>query len=670
MGALPPQVTNSPELRDPPAVPAPLWRHWRHSARWRCRQRGVGDRKEERRRFLVAPSCDSAGAEPIPNPGPMETEPEPEAEPEPHPEPGPAAPASPPCPAAAEGEGEDEDEDEDFQFLRCDGCGQDSAQPRLLRCLHTLCPGCLSDTKQCPRCQAATGAPAVDNLLFCNLRSRLQLWRQIRSSGGPGCSRCRAEAALVWCSDCEEFFCGRCLEEHQWWHKKKAHRVRRVEELRAGSARQFLEDTRGSCSLFCSSDSHPEESRVCRWERMPSLKWGRGTKPHPGPKSCPGPKPRPVPKSCPSPKSCPIPKPRAVFQSCPVSKSHPIPKSHLVPKPRPIPTNLTLIYCPRCERALCCPCALLDTRHAPFRDLRAESRRRQDELRSLRRDLRRLRRSFEAALGRLRGEAARREEQRERLRERVRASAERLQELVRSEAEELRALLEARPERGRSALAEELSGAEGALLRLEAAERLVERLGRYGGEQELMDMQPFVKAALLELRRLRPPEPPELREPPDFAECRARLRALVERVTGRPDVPEVEVGLENNLEEDPTHPKPRSISPSLEEIHVEEVRSLCPNQPLPLPCWKRPLPSMERGSQVSPKLLKLECDHEPGPSHPKSQWEFPTEPGPSTSRHNCVRASDTEGGSIIICSSDDSDEDTVVVTVTPEPPPC
>ncbi|XP_059713958.1 protein PML isoform X2 [Haemorhous mexicanus] len=522
----------------------------------------------------------------------METEPEPEAEPELHPEPGPAAPASPPC-QPAEGEDEDEEEDEDFQFLRCDGCGQDSAQPRLLRCLHTLCPGCLSDTKQCPRCQAATGAPAVDNLLFCNLRSRLQLWRQIRSSGGPGCSRCRAEAALVWCSDCEEFFCGRCLEEHQWWHKKKAHRVRKVEELRAGSARQFLEDTRGSCSLFCSSSSHPEESRVCS------------------------------------------------------------------------------IYCPRCERALCCPCALLDTRHAPFRDLRAESRRRQDELRSLRRDMQRLRRSFEAALARLRGEAARREEQRERLRERVLASAERLQELVRSEAEELRALLEARPECGRSALAEELRGAEGTLLRLEAAERLVERLGRYGGEQELMDMQPFVKAALLELRRLRPPEPPELREPPDFAECRARLRALVERVTGRPDVPEVEVALENNLEEDPTHPKPHSVSPSLEEIHVQEVRSLHPIQPLPLPCWKkRPLPSMERGSQVSPKILKLECDHEPGPSHPKSQWEFQTEPGPSASRHNCVRAGDTEGSSIIICSSEDSDEDTVLVTVTPEPPPC
>ncbi|XP_063268220.1 protein PML isoform X2 [Prinia subflava] len=493
------------------------------------------------------------------------------------PEPGPAA-GTPPPPSREE----EEDEDEDFHFLLCEGCGQDSAHPRLLRCLHTLCPACLSDTKQCPLCQAAAGAPAVDNLLFCNLRSRLQVWRQIRSPRGPGCSRCRAEAALVWCSDCEEFFCGGCFEEHQWWHKKKEHRFRRVEELRAGSVRQFLEDTKASCSLFCSSASHPGESRVCS------------------------------------------------------------------------------IYCPRCERALCCPCALLDTAHAPFRDLRAESQRRRDELRSLRRDLRRLRGSFEAALARLRGEAARRDEQRQRLRERVRASAERLLELVRGEAEELQALLEARPERGPAGLAEELRGAEGALLRLEAAERLVERLGRYGGEQELMDMQPFVRAALLELRRLRPPEPPRLPEPAHFAQCRARLRALVERVTGREDVPEVEVALENNLEEDQFHPKIQSVSHGLEEIHVD--------QPVPLPRCKRPLPCMERGSQMSPKILKLECEQEAGPSRPGSRWEFCTEPGPSAPRQD--RAGDTEGGSIIICSSDDSDEDTVVVTVTPEPPPC
>ncbi|XP_058703043.1 protein PML isoform X1 [Poecile atricapillus] len=504
------------------------------------------------------------------------------------PAPGPSAGAA--APPREEEEDEDDDggeDDEDFQFLLCEGCGQDSAHPRLLGCLHTLCPGCLSDAKQCPRCQAAAAAPAVDNLLFSNLRSRLQLWKQIRSSRGPCCGRCRAEEALVWCEECEEFLCGRCSEEHRWWHKKKEHRFLKVEELRAGSARSFLRDTKTSCSIFCSSSSHPQESRVCS------------------------------------------------------------------------------IYCPRCERALCCPCALLDTRHAPFRDLGAETLRRRDELRSLRRDLRQLRAAFQASLGRLRAEAARQEERRRRLQESVHASCERLQRLLRGEAEELQALLEARPESGRSGPDEELRGAEEVLQRLEAAERLAERLGRYGGEQELMDMQPFVKGALRRLRQLRPPRPPEPQEPPRFAECRARLRALVERVTGGPatDIPELQEALENDPEEDPIHPKTRSISPSLEEIHVE--------QPLPHPWNKRPAPCTERGSQMSPKILKLECDQEPGPSHPKSHWEFRTEPGPSTSWHNHVRAGDPEGGSIIvICSSDDSDEDTTVVTVTPEPPPC
>ncbi|XP_053825575.1 LOW QUALITY PROTEIN: protein PML, partial [Vidua macroura] len=454
---------------------------------WRRRGRGQvalsperdGDRNEERRRFLAAPSREERPSPARPLPAPPPAAPSPAARRRWRrnrrqnrqrrfsrsraPPRAPPVPASPPRPPA---EGEDEDEgedDDDFQFLRCDGCGQDSARPRLLACLHTLCPACLSDTKQCPRCQAATAAPAVDNLLFCNLRSRLQLWRQIRSAGGPGCGRCRAEAALVWCEECEEFLCGRCLEEHQWWHKKKAHRVRRVGGAAGGSARQFLEETRAPAASSAPAAATPRRA------------------------------------------ACAASTARAASGLCAVRG------------------------------------ALLDTGHAPFRDLRAESRRRQDELRSLRRDLRRLRRAFEAAAARLRGEAARREEQRERLRERVRASAERLQELVRSEAEELRALLEARPERGRSALAEELLGAEGTLLRLEAAERLVERLGRYGGEQELMDMQPFVKGALLELRRLRPPQAPELREPPDITECRVRLRALVERVTGRPDIPEVEV---------------------------------------------------------------------------------------------------------------------------------
>lgn len=120
-------------------------------------------------------------------------------------------------------------------------------------------------------------------------------------------------------------------------------------------------------------------------------------------------------------------------------------------------------------------------------------------------------------------------------------------------------------------------------------------------------------------------------------------------------------------EEDPFHPKIQSVSHGLKEIHMDQVRPIpsmqdpvgsgvfpIPSpipipilipiplfQPVPLSQSKRPFPCMEKGSQMSAKMLKLECDQEAGPSHPKSHWEFQREPGPSTSRHNCAR--DTGG---------------------------
>lgn len=68
---------------------------------------------------------------------------------------------------------------------------------------------------------------------------------------------------------------------------------------------------------------------------------------------------------------------------------------------------------------------------------------------------------------------------------------------------------------------EELCGVEGTLLQLEEAEGLVESMGLYSGEQELMDMQLFIKSMLLELQQLQLPEPlrlinPKVREPMHF----------------------------------------------------------------------------------------------------------------------------------------------------------
>ncbi|NXE06274.1 PML protein, partial [Lophotis ruficrista] len=345
--------------------------------------------------------------------------------------------------------------EDDFQFILCEGCRQESPNLKLLTCLHTFCLNCLSENKpvgKCPVCRTAipqaNGIPDMDNLLFTNLQARLNLYKKINDSGGPKCSRCRGEAAAVWCSECEDFLCTRCFEDHQWFFKKRSHEARRVEDLCAESAHQFLEDTRKSCSLFCSSPGHANQGHIAS------------------------------------------------------------------------------IYCKKCQKALCCSCALLDSQHAAFCDIRSETQRRQEELGTMSRELKQKRSSFEATYATLQDEAARLERAQQEMRELIRQRVEQLVQLVRREEEELLGLVEARQEQGRRELARELQDMEGVLRRMEASERLVEKMSLYATEQEVMDMQPFIKGSLEELQQQQPAAARDQVQPGDFAECRARLQAL------------------------------------------------------------------------------------------------------------------------------------------------
>uniref|UniRef100_A0A669P6W9 Protein PML n=1 Tax=Phasianus colchicus TaxID=9054 RepID=A0A669P6W9_PHACC len=202
----------------------------------------------------------------------------------------------------------------------------------------------------------------------------------------------------------------------------------------------------------------------------------------------------------------------------------------------PIPTHQkqTLsIYCKQCCRAVCCICALLDAAHSGQHcDVSTEARLRWDELAELGQELARRRAGFEASRAALQDEAARLEAEGLGVQELVRQRVEQLVRLIRQEEEQLLATVEERQKRGRKELESELRRVEAVLRRMEAGERLVEKMGLYATEQEVMDMQPFVKDALEELRRQRPAADGELVLHEDFAECHARLQALAERIEG------------------------------------------------------------------------------------------------------------------------------------------
>ncbi|NWU66082.1 PML protein, partial [Pterocles burchelli] len=342
--------------------------------------------------------------------------------------------------------------EDDFLFILCEGCQQESPNLKLLTCLHTLCLDCLSKNKpmgQCPVCQTAippaSGIPNMDNLLFTNLEAKLKVYKKIIDGVDLFCDNCK-KASEFWCKECEEFLCTKCFEAHQRYLKRESHEAKSLMVIRAGSAKDFLKDTRSSSNLSCSNPAHKSQT--------------------------------------------------------------------------------VSIYCTKCEKALCCSCALLDSHHAPFCDIRSESQRRQEELGTLSQELRQKRSGFEGAYTTLRDEATRLEEAQREMRELIRQRVEQLVQLIRREEEELLGLVEARQEQGRRELARELQHVEGVLRRMEAGERLVEKMRLYGTEQEVMDMQPFIRDALQELQRLQPAPAGERAQPGDLGECRARLRAL------------------------------------------------------------------------------------------------------------------------------------------------
>uniref|UniRef100_A0A8C4V203 Uncharacterized protein n=1 Tax=Falco tinnunculus TaxID=100819 RepID=A0A8C4V203_FALTI len=347
--------------------------------------------------------------------------------------------------------------EDDFQFILCEGCRQESPNLKLLTCLHTFCLSCLSKNKpvrQCPKCcTAIPQASVMDNLLFTNLQARLKVYKKIMDGADFFCNNCK-RAGEFWCSECQEFLCTQCFEAHQHYLKRESHEAKRVTDIRAGSAKDFLKATRKTGNLSCSNPTHKNQT--------------------------------------------------------------------------------VSIYCKKCCKPMCCICALLDSQHASFCDIRSETQRRQEELGTISQELRQKRSGFEATYVALQDEAARLEEAEREMRELIQQRVEQLVRLIRREEEELLGLVEARQEQGRRELMRELQRVEGVLQRMEAGEQLVEKMRLYATEQEVMDMQPFIKGSLEELQRLQLPAAGDRAEPRNLAECRARLQALVERVTGHP----------------------------------------------------------------------------------------------------------------------------------------
>ncbi|XP_061451416.1 protein PML-like isoform X2 [Rhineura floridana] len=282
-------------------------------------------------------------------------------------------------------------------------------------------------------------------------------------------------------------------------------------------------------------------------------------------------------------------------------------------------TQVISIYCRGCCKPLCCSCALLDGEHYNARlycNIRVEIENRKEELGKIKVELGEKKRSYEKTYSTVHERLQQLEKMRSETREEIQEKVEEMVQWIRQKGEELLGKVDSQLHQEREDFEKKLQCAERIVKRLESSEQLVEKMNLFASDQEVMDMHPFIKESLDELRKEKLPAVGCRVQMENFAEVKDELQALFKRVKGPKDA----VG------------RPTSVnrsSPALvvnsEVLHDEKSQLRPQGMQVPTPTYtlnlaktphgfatsitspvKRQMNQTEKSIQASPKVLKLE----------------------------------------------------------------
>ncbi|KAJ6664193.1 hypothetical protein lerEdw1_008410 [Lerista edwardsae] len=348
---------------------------------------------------------------------------------------------------------------------------------------------------------------------------------------------------------------------------------------------------------------------------------------------------------------------------------------------------VTSIYCRGCQKPMCCSCALLDNEHTKlYCDIRVEIDNRKKELGKMSEDLVKRRRDCEKAYSTIHNRVQQMEMVRNETRERIHQKVDEMVKWIRLKGEELLGEVDQQLLQDRQDFEEKLQLMDRMIKRMASSERLVEKMNHFASDQEVMDMHPFIKESLEELKMERLPATGVHVQKENVAGVQEKLQALYRRVTERRDaagsVASVAATAAPVVNSD-AHP---------DEMNHPKVQGKQTRMPTHTLCLGRAshgfVPSMispmkrqaVKSVQVSAKTMKLE-DHdceagEPSSSHlqdaaTSSQHPDPHESTPENEQRGIINPAEvlenslveiyeSENASIVISSSDETDDDTVV----------
>ncbi|XP_041059094.1 protein PML-like isoform X1 [Carcharodon carcharias] len=158
------------------------------------------------------------------------------------------------------------------EYFQCLICNQPVTKPKLLRCLHTFCEGCLQKEchekcVKCPLCEMLTNGDPVslqDNILVANLQSKVKKQQQILTSSELRCVSCEDSATPEFmCLECDKLLCTKCLNIHQVLMTDHKKHVQTLGTLKKLDSDEFLKILRRQKHLFCSTHDDQQLSLYC-----------------------------------------------------------------------------------------------------------------------------------------------------------------------------------------------------------------------------------------------------------------------------------------------------------------------------------------------------------------------------------------------------------------------
>ena len=158
--------------------------------------------------------------------------------------------------------------------VTCGVCLEPYKQPRLLKCFHVYCEGCLQrlvrgggegQSLQCPQCRQDTplpagGVPGLQGAFYIHYLFDIQdALKKVSSSEQTMCNKCTKREAVGFCRTCG-FACQRCKEIHQEWDEYKTHEFIDLDTL-TGDVTTLIPPLKKT--LLCSKHTETKADLYC-----------------------------------------------------------------------------------------------------------------------------------------------------------------------------------------------------------------------------------------------------------------------------------------------------------------------------------------------------------------------------------------------------------------------